>query len=70
MGQARESLDLLPGTLDLLILKVLARETMHGYGIAQTWGLDGECFLFHTSIDKRWDKRANRWTSCPARWIC
>ena len=34
MGQARESLDLLPGTLDLLILKVLARETMHGYGIA------------------------------------
>jgi len=26
--------ELLPGTLDLLILKVLARETMHGYGIA------------------------------------
>jgi transcriptional regulator len=27
--------EILPGTLDLLILKVLARGTMHGYGIAQ-----------------------------------
>ena len=27
--------ELLPGTLDLLILKALARESMHGYGIAQ-----------------------------------
>ncbi|HEX5109912.1 MAG TPA: PadR family transcriptional regulator [Vicinamibacterales bacterium] len=27
--------DLLPGTLDLLILKTLARGAMHGYGIAQ-----------------------------------
>jgi PadR family transcriptional regulator, regulatory protein PadR len=27
--------ELLPGTLDLLILKVLMRGTMHGYGIAQ-----------------------------------
>jgi transcriptional regulator len=27
--------DLLPGTLDLLILRILARESMHGYGIAQ-----------------------------------
>jgi transcriptional regulator len=26
--------DLLPGTLDLLILKTVAREAMHGYGIA------------------------------------
>ena len=25
----------MPGTLDLLILRVLAREPMHGYGIAQ-----------------------------------
>ena len=30
-----ESQDLLPGTLDLLILKALARSAMHGYGIAQ-----------------------------------
>jgi PadR family transcriptional regulator PadR len=30
-----ESPDLLPGTLDLLILRSLARGTMHGYGIAQ-----------------------------------
>src|SRR5438477_3059488 len=34
MGQ-RERLELLPGTLDLLILKALARGKMHGYGIAQ-----------------------------------
>src|SRR5688572_3750021 len=27
--------DLLPGTLDLLILRILASETMHGYGLAQ-----------------------------------
>lgn len=27
--------DLLPGTLDLLILRILARDAMHGYGIAQ-----------------------------------
>src|SRR5438034_2619611 len=31
----RKSPELLPGTLDLLILRVLARETMHGYGVAQ-----------------------------------
>jgi len=27
--------DLLPGTLDMLILKTLTSQTMHGYGIAQ-----------------------------------
>lgn len=27
--------DLLPGTLDLLVLKAVARGSMHGYGIAQ-----------------------------------
>jgi transcriptional regulator len=32
MGEAQE---LLPGTLDLLILKALARGRTHGYGIAQ-----------------------------------
>jgi transcriptional regulator len=30
-----ESLDLLPGTLELLILKTLALGPQHGYGIAQ-----------------------------------
>jgi transcriptional regulator len=30
-----KQLELLPGTLDLLILKALARGAMHGYGIAQ-----------------------------------
>src|SRR6516225_7538351 len=30
-----EALELMPGTLDLLILKALARGKMHGYGIAQ-----------------------------------
>jgi transcriptional regulator len=32
---SRSSPDLLPGTLDLLVLRVLARESLHGYGIAQ-----------------------------------
>ena len=27
--------DLLPGTLDLLVLRIVSRESMHGYGIAQ-----------------------------------
>jgi transcriptional regulator len=30
-----ESAELLPGTLDLLVLTTLARGPMHGYGIAQ-----------------------------------
>lgn len=30
-----ESSDLLPGTLDLLLLKAVSLEPMHGYGIAQ-----------------------------------
>src|SRR5215467_9147648 len=33
---SNESLDLLPGTLDLLILKTLSRSTMHGYAIAES----------------------------------
>jgi len=35
MGRQPEPSDLLPGTLELLILKTLVREEMHGYGIAQ-----------------------------------
>jgi transcriptional regulator len=31
----RPAPDLLPGTLDLLILRLLARQSLHGYGIAQ-----------------------------------
>jgi len=27
--------EILPGTLDMLVLRVLARESLHGYGIAQ-----------------------------------
>ena len=34
MGKS-QTLELLPGTLDLLILKAIARGKMHGYGIAQ-----------------------------------
>jgi transcriptional regulator len=34
MGK-KDAAELLPGTLDLLILKALARGAMHGYGIAQ-----------------------------------
>ena len=35
MGKPNDALDLLPGTLDLLILKALVLGRMHGYGIAQ-----------------------------------
>jgi len=35
MGKKTDSPDLLPGTLDLLILKTLTRGRMHGYGIAE-----------------------------------
>ena len=34
MPKSTEPSELLPGTLDLLILKTLARGAMHGYGIA------------------------------------
>ncbi|HSK46002.1 MAG TPA: PadR family transcriptional regulator [Candidatus Binatia bacterium] len=33
--QARFRAELLPGTLDLLLLKAVSLEPMHGYGIAQ-----------------------------------
>ena len=35
MGKKPERQDLLPGTLDMLILKSLSLGVMHGYGIAQ-----------------------------------
>lgn len=35
MGTPNESPNLLPGTLDLLVLKTLVRGPKHGYGIAQ-----------------------------------
>ena len=35
MGKKSTTPDLLPGTLDMLILKSLTREVMHGYGIAE-----------------------------------
>ena len=35
MGEETKSQEILPGTLDLLILKVLVREPMHGYRIAK-----------------------------------
>ena len=36
MGKKRgDRSDLLPGTLDMLILKTLSRQVMHGYGIAE-----------------------------------
>lgn len=36
MGKQRSDGALVQGTLDMLILKTLAREPMHGYGIAQS----------------------------------
>ena len=35
MGERSNATELLPGTLDLLILRTLAPGRMHGYGIAQ-----------------------------------
>ena len=35
MGRPQTTSELLPGTLDLLILRALAPGPMHGYGIAQ-----------------------------------
>jgi PadR family transcriptional regulator len=35
MTKGRQPPDLLPGTLDLLVLRTLMRGPMHGYGIAQ-----------------------------------
>ena len=35
MGKRSDKQDLLPGTLDMLILKSLTRGVMHGYGIAE-----------------------------------
>src|SRR5689334_9284746 len=35
MGKARDRQELLPGTLDMLILKSLSIGVMHGYGSAQ-----------------------------------
>ncbi|MGP0073633.1 MAG: PadR family transcriptional regulator [Bryobacteraceae bacterium] len=35
MGRQSDPSELLPGTLDLLILRTLAAGRMHGYGIAQ-----------------------------------
>lgn len=36
MGRRKsDRADLLPGTLDMLILKTLSRQVMHGYGIAE-----------------------------------
>src|SRR5215471_20117174 len=34
-GAMKNSADLLPGTLDLLVLRTLVAGPMHGYGIAQ-----------------------------------
>jgi PadR family transcriptional regulator PadR len=36
LRRKRERDELLPGTLELLILKTLSRTPMHGYGIAQS----------------------------------
>ena len=35
MGEEKTRADLLPGTLDMLVLKILMRGHLHGYAIAQ-----------------------------------
>ena len=44
-SKSKTRTDLLQGTLDLLILKTLALEPMHGYGIAQRIQLTSEELL-------------------------
>ena len=36
MGKGEHDTDLIPGTLDMLILKTVSREPMHGYTVAQS----------------------------------
>lgn len=45
MGIRTDNPELLPGTLDMLILKTLAQGSMHGYGIAQWIGEASESVL-------------------------
>ena len=45
MGTSNEAPDLLPGTLDLLILKTLSAGPLHGYGVAQRLRLLSEDVL-------------------------
>ncbi len=47
MGRSSQKtkLDLLPGTLDMLVLKTLTRGVKHGYGIAQHIGQMSESAL-------------------------
>ena len=45
MGVINEPPDLLPGTLDLLILKTLSGASLHGYGIAQRLRVTSEDVL-------------------------
>lgn len=45
MGKANAPSELLPGTLDLLVLRVLTGGSMHGYGIAQRVKLVSEGVL-------------------------
>src|ERR1700688_4357884 len=35
MGTEKSKADLLPGTLDMMVLKILVRGQLHGYAIAQ-----------------------------------
>ena len=35
MGTEKPKADLLPGTLDMMVLKILTRGHLHGYAIAQ-----------------------------------
>ena len=45
MGLTNEPPDLLPGTLDMLILRTLVRDSLHGYGIAERLRLVSEDVL-------------------------
>ena len=51
MGQ-RQPLEILPGTLDLLILKALVRGKMRGYGIAHMLKVTSEDVLDQLGISE------------------
>jgi PadR family transcriptional regulator PadR len=45
MGTEKSKADLLPGTLDMLVLKILMRGHLHGYAIAQLIQQLSDCLL-------------------------
>jgi DNA-binding PadR family transcriptional regulator len=56
MGTPTPQGELLPGTLDMLILKTVSRGPLHGYGIAQ--------FIARASNGRSWRRACCRRSAC------